>query len=124
MGIDYGSKRVGVALTDESGHFAMPFGVLKNDNNLIKNISKIVEEKKVSTVVLGKSLDFKGIPNEIMSEIDKFKMSLEDFGINVVYENETLTTSEARRVQGKNNLVDASAASLILKSYIDRNSKL
>jgi putative Holliday junction resolvase len=121
MGIDYGEKRVGIALSDESGSMAFPYSVLKNDKNLVNNIKKICEEKKVAKIVIGLSLDFKNQPNYIVSQTDKLKAILEkDLNLDVFYEPEVLTTKEAERLQGKIDNIDASAAALILKSFMDK----
>lgn len=121
MGIDYGGKRVGVALSDETGRFAYPYEVLQNDKSLIGNILKGISRERVGKIVLGRSLDYKMRPNEIMAKIESFKTELEiASGLAVEFENEFMTTMEAERLQGKGNKIDASAAALILKSYIDR----
>lgn len=119
MGIDYGEKRVGVASTDERGEFALPRAVLPNDEHLIPEIIKMCEEQKIERVVLGESRDFKGEPNAIQAKIAEFKTALEDHGIEVVLHPEMLTSAEAVRLQGESPMLDASAAALILKSYID-----
>ncbi len=121
MGIDYGGKRVGVAMSDETGRFAYPFDVLKNDKSLVENISKVCQKERVGKIVLGRSLDYKMHPNPIMAKIDEFKNELEiTTDVSVEFENEFLTTVEAERLQGKSGKTDASAAALILKSFIDR----
>jgi len=121
MGIDYGKKRVGIALSDETGTIAMPYIVLKNNEELIKNIKEICIERDVQKIVIGLSLDFKGRPNFIVSDTDELKRNLEEeLKIPVVYEPEVLTTVEAGRLQGKIKNIDASAAALILKSFIEK----
>ncbi|MDO8493168.1 MAG: Holliday junction resolvase RuvX [bacterium] len=121
MGIDYGGKRVGVALSDETGRFAIPHGVLQNDSELLNHLLKLCVKERVGKIVLGRSLDYKMQPNEIMAKIETFKTELElASNLPVEYENEFMTTMEAERLQGKGNKIDASAAALILKSYIDR----
>lgn len=121
MGIDYGGKRVGVALSDEAGRFAYPYEVLKNDKDLVDNILKGIKKERVGRVVLGKSLDYKMQPNAIMAKVEEFKTELEiASGLPVEFENEFMTTMEAERLQGKGDKIDASAAALILRSYIDR----
>lgn len=121
LGIDYGSKRVGAALSDEAGEFALPLQVLPNTATLLPALKKIIAEKKVGAVVLGESKNFKGEPNLIMKKIAEFKRVLEDeTGLPVHLEPEFLTSAEAERVQGKNRMQDASAAALILKSYLER----
>lgn len=123
MGIDYGSKRVGIALSDESGKFALPHSVIKNSSKLVDDLNTIICESDVGVIVMGESKDFKGKENEIMKDVHAFKQKIEDLlGKTVVYEPEFLTSHAAQRFQGKNDMHDASAAALILQSYLDRNS--
>ena len=60
LGIDFGSKRVGIALSDPSGEFALPKVVLENNKSLLKNVIEIIRNNEVSTVVIGESKNFKG----------------------------------------------------------------
>jgi putative Holliday junction resolvase len=121
MGIDYGEKRIGVALSDEGGGFAFAHGVVKNGKNAVKKIKKICEENKVGKVILGESVDYNGRPNPIMEEIKKFKKALEEeTSLPAEYQKETLTTKEAERLQEGNKKIDASAAALILRSFLER----
>ena len=121
LGIDYGTKRVGVALSDEAGLFAYPYSVLKNSKNLSKEIIEICKKEKVGKIILGESLDYKGKCNNIVCETDILKNILEkETGLSVIYENEVLTSAEAERIQGKTEMLDAAAAAIILRTYIDR----
>ena len=121
MGIDFGKKRVGVALSDETERFAYPYSVLKNSEKLVHDVIKICEKERVSKVILGRSLDFKMQPNEIMKDIEEFKNGLEvASGLPIEYEDEFMSTAEAERLQGAGDKIDSSAAALILKSYIDK----
>lgn len=119
MAIDYGEKRVGVASTDESGKFALPRTTFVNDDSLIENIISFKEGEGAEKIIIGESKKFDGSPNIIQSKIELFKTELEKRGIEVVLHPEIFTTMEARRIQGNTALTDASAAALILKSYID-----
>ena len=119
MAIDYGEKRVGIASTDESGEFALPRVVLANDASLLENVLTLKEADKAELVVMGESRNLDGLPNPISSEIQKFKTRLEEKGVEVKLHPEVLTTREARQIQGNTNMTDASAAALILKSYLD-----
>lgn len=141
IGIDYGTKRVGVAISNETNEFALPLSVLANDRGLLASIKKIIAEKEVGAIVLGESKNFKGEDNTIMSAISRFKKRLEkEIGLPVVLEPEFLTSAEAERMESrhssysrrsglnlrrpaaKNEMLDASAAALILKSYLDKIS--
>lgn len=123
LGIDYGEKNIGIALSDEGHSFAFPHSVLKNDEYLYKNIEKIIKEENISEIVVGESLDYKKKENPIMVEIKKFVKELEEkFKLPVNYEEEILTSVQARRIQGHTKTIDASAASLILNSYLERKN--
>ena len=119
MAIDYGEKRVGVASTDESGHFALPRAVLDNDVTLLEKVVRFKEENKIDKLILGESKNFLGEDNLIQKKILDFKTKLEEKGVDVVMHPEILTTMEARQIQGQTDMTDASAAALILKSFLD-----
>ena len=119
MAIDYGAKRVGIASTDESGKFALPRAVFPNDVGLLDKVLEFKAKENIEKIIIGESRNFSGAPNKILVEAEKFKLRLEEKGIEVIFHPEVLTTMEARRVQGQTELTDASAAALILKNYID-----
>lgn len=135
LGIDYGSKRVGIALSDENGQLAFPFKVLSNNDELLDAVHNICGEQEVGEIVLGESLDFSGKENDIMEGIKEFKIKLLELGLPIHMEKEFMTTVEARGRGGKeindarkvkqekNSKVDASAAALILQRYLDRRSR-
>jgi putative Holliday junction resolvase len=120
IGIDYGEKRVGIASTDESGEFAIPRSVLSNDENLYIEIEKLAKAENVKYIVLGESKKLDGSNNRITGDIQNFKKELEDRGFEVAMHPEMFTSMEAERIQGKGEMLDASAAAIILKSYIDK----
>lgn len=119
MALDFGEKRVGLASTDDSGEFALPRQTLPNDAELLDKVLAFKLKEGIEKVILGESRNLDGKPNQIMSSVENFKRALEERGVEVVLHPEIFTTVEARRLQGQTDLTDASAASLILKSYID-----
>jgi len=121
LGIDYGTKRVGIALSDQEGRFAMPHKVLPNSKKFFNELETIIRDNLVETVILGESKNFKGEDNVVMEKIRKFKDELETkVGKRVIFEPEFLTSHQAARIQGQHEKLDASAAALILQSYLDR----
>ncbi len=123
LGIDYGSKKIGLAISDETGRFAMPWLVISTYQKAIEEIAKICQMEEIDLIVLGQSLDYQNNPNLLMDKLEKFKQQLEEATkLKVEYENEVLTTKEAERVIGRDKQTDARAAALILKSYIDRHA--
>lgn len=121
LGIDYGSKRIGLALSDDKGMMAFPHSVIPNDKKLFVAIAEVVRKSGVDTLVVGESKNYKGEANKIMDEITAFVVDLKRMGYKVALEPEILTSHQAAHFQGKTAMTDASAASIILQSYIDRN---
>lgn len=124
LGIDFGKKRVGIALSDEEGKIAFPKAVYLNDDKILKRIADYCEENSVSGIVLGESKNFKGEDNPIMKDIIEFKKELEiAASLPIFMEPEFMSSSEAgkMRVEGDNvEMLDASAAAVILQSYLSR----
>jgi len=124
LGIDYGEKKVGIASSDDEGSIAFPEAVLRNDKNLNERLKEICLAKNIKALVLGESLDFKGKPNPIHKKILEFKALLEsELKIPVHLESEFLTTRQSLNIQGPNKLIDASAAAIILQSFLDKSKK-
>lgn len=130
LGIDYGTKKVGLALSDESGAMGFPHGVFPNTGRLIDDILKLMEQKEVGAVVMGESRDYSGNDNPVAKAAREFAYLIERrSGIPVSLEPETLTTQEARRnFEGVREpgsgsaVVDAQAAALILTSFLDKQA--
>lgn len=121
LGIDYGAKRTGVAMSDEDGKMAFPYAVLKSGGNLAKEIKDICEKEKIKKIILGLPLDLKNMPTHNTKPVLEFEKKLENTAkIPIILEKEFYTTKEAERTQGKIKNIDASAAALILKYYFDK----
>jgi putative Holliday junction resolvase len=123
LGIDFGTKKVGIAISDEEGTLAFPREVVRNDPRLLSQVFALVKSEGVGEVVVGESTDFKGVANPVMQYADAFVADLRSEGIVVSLEPEFLTSAQARTTQGKNDMIDASAAALILQSFLDRKNK-
>ena len=121
IGIDYGTKKIGVALSDENGVMAFPHSVLKNDDAFFAEIVSLVNMHH-ATVVIGDSRANDGSENPVAQEAKIFAASLGEEGIAVRFEPEFYTSREAERLQGRSDMQDASAAALILNSYLQRNN--
>lgn len=126
LGIDFGTKKVGLALSDEAGTMGFPHGIIPNNGRLIDEVLALIERKGVDAVVIGESRDYAGNENAVAKLAKEFALLLERrSGIRARFEPEMLTTQEARRdfegvhVSGSPD-VDAAAAALILTSYLSR----
>lgn len=121
LGIDYGKKIIGVAISDESKRIALPYKVLENKKGVMNDLQLMCEKESVDGVVLGESKNYKQEENPIMKDIHEFAEELEHAThLPVYFEPEFLTSREARHTEKNRGKVNASAAALILQSYIDR----
>ena len=110
-----------MAISDEGMRLAFPSETFKNNGELFRKLTEIIQREKIAEIVVGESLDFAGLPNLLQKEIDFFITKLEKrFKIPVHREKEFLTSVEARRYQA--GQVDASAAALILQRYLDKKN--
>ena len=130
LGIDYGTKRIGLATSDTGGSLAFPLTTVKAGPRALGEIVEILKKEGVESVVLGESRNFKGETNKVMEDIEQFKKDLEELaGLSVAYEAEFLTSAgAARQFEGdfgrgekpSQEKLDASAAAMILQSFLDR----
>lgn len=123
LGIDFGSKKVGYAQSDDDGRMAFPLMISPNDKNLLKDTVELVRELKITTIVIGESVDGNGKPNPIAKEARKFGMDIENaVDVQVVFEKEWYSTVEARKQPGNesNREVDDQAAAIVLQRYLDK----
>ncbi len=124
LGIDYGTKRVGTALTDQERQMAFPDEVLTNDSHLIEKIQNKIKKENITKVIIGESKNYKMEDNAIMSDIIDLKDVIEKtMEIDVVLEPEFMSSMQAEKIQGKNDMIDASAAAIVLQSYLDKRKK-
>jgi putative holliday junction resolvase len=123
LGIDFGTKRIGIALSDEGGEFAFPKEIIPNTPNALGYIKKLTEEEGIKDVVLGYSVASNDIRNEISGEIERFKNILEKAELTIHYEREGFSSVEAYRYQQTKGPVDDSAAAIILQRFLDKRKK-
>ncbi len=121
LGIDYGSKKIGLALTDSQGMMAFPHSVIPNDDNVLKTLETLVAKEGIEEIIIGHSLNKEGNPNRIHELVEALMLDITlSMGIPVHLEPEQYSTQEAIRIQGKNSQTDAAAATIILNSYMSR----
>lgn len=132
LGIDFGTKRIGLAISDENRRLAFPKEVIFNDKNTLSRIEEVVKEENIFEIVVGESTNFYGTSNPVDEQIKTFIVKLQDkVGLPVRTQKEFMTSVEARRYKDKNNnkkesntnSVDAGAAALILQRYLDKFNK-
>ena len=126
LGIDYGTRRIGLAWADEL-EVAFPLGVIAGveSKGWLEQLSKVVEERGVTEFVVGYPLHMDGEVGLRAKEVDSFADRLrEKFELPVSKVDERLTSLAAEEALGKkanpkDGKIDATAASLILKDFLD-----
>lgn len=134
LGIDNGEKRVGLALSDPLKIIATPFRTLlvHNTNQVIRELDKIIDEQDVELIVVGNPLGMKGQQTAQTKRVMKFTDKLRDIGYKVMLEDERLSSVSAKRAMieqeiktGYNKeLIDQTAAAIILQQFLDKQSRM
>lgn len=130
LGVDYGAKRVGIAITDPLRMFGYPLITINNDHKFWENFEKLFVEYEIELIVLGYPLKESGARSSSTELIEKFHSVLKNkIKIPIVFVDErysssiakqqileSVTSKKKRRDKG---LVDKNAAAIILKEYLD-----
>lgn len=129
LGIDYGTKRIGLALSDESETIANAIDPVINqgDDEAIEELAKVVIAKKIAKVVLGLPVSMSGGEEFQARVVKEFGQKLgERINQKVDFVDERLSTSQARAMLGNQAhkvSLDSSAAQIILQTYLDLNKQ-
>ena len=125
LGIDYGARRIGVAVSNAEGTIAFPRLTVENQRGALDTIKKLAVEEKVETVVMGDTRSYGGTENPITKQAEAFGVALSDaLGVPLVKAFEVATSVEAARFapKGKEH-DDAAAAAVILQRYFDMKGR-
>lgn len=121
IGIDYGLKRVGVALGHNIARLPRPYRVVANDEELIPHLEQIIRDENVRHIVLGLPIPLSGQRSEQTKLTGDFGGKLQSFfELPLSYVDEALSSAEAENVIGPSSpvqRVDAHAAAAILERY-------
>jgi len=129
LGVDWGRRRVGVAVSDELGRMAHPLSTLepKSLAGLVQTLADLARERGASAVVLGLPKNMNGTEGESAAAVRRLAEDLEIAGLKVIFWDERLSSWEAesrlregggpRRSKGR---VDRAAAALLLQAFLDK----
>ncbi|MCY0888435.1 MAG: Holliday junction resolvase RuvX [Alicyclobacillaceae bacterium] len=130
LGVDYGTVRIGLSLSDPTGCIAQAHGFVAggNDKKAASDLLKMVQDFHVERIVVGVPLHMNGSESELSAKARQFGALLERVcGVTVVYVDERLTTVTAERMlveadvrrSKRKGVVDSVAATVLLQSYLD-----
>lgn len=122
LGLDYGSKRIGIAVADENSKVALPYKVLENKGAdfVLSELKKIIVVEKISKIIVGLPLSLSGKESKKTKETHEFSAFLaKNFDIPVEMKDERLSSRLADTLaQGAKNSRDIGAAMVILEDYL------
>ena len=129
LGIDYGDRRIGIALSDPLKIISKPLITLKNNSNFLSELKNIIEEKDVDVAVVGYPIGMKGQITKQTEKVESFiQLLIENINIKISKVDERLSTVSALHSlieQGiktghNKELIDDTSAAIILQEFLDR----
>jgi putative holliday junction resolvase len=129
LGIDYGDKRIGLAISDELRAFAHPYRTLPLDAQLFSEIGRVIEREKIDEIIVGlpKNMDGTMGPAALKARSFADKLAGEFTSTKILMWDERLTTVQAQKtlhLLGRNTkkskkIIDQVAAQILLQNYLD-----
>ena len=135
LGLDYGTRRIGVAMSDPLRILATAYGAVENNRLFVNRLKDIVNEEHISMVVVGMPLSLKGEKTGKAKEAEEFAERLrENLSVDVVFWDERFTTNIARQTmltmgakkkqrRDRSGKIDAMAAAVMLQGFLDSTKK-
>lgn len=126
MGIDFGGRRIGVAVSDEDGRIAFPHCVIDSRKSLKAEFAPIISERNIERIVIGKPVTLRGEDGRMAEKAILFAERMKEwFGVECELWDERFTSAEADRAMSddartsRSGERDMTAATIILQSYLD-----
>ena len=125
LGIDYGAKRTGIAISDPLNKYAIPLDVIRSTRTY-PHVKQLLLDEDIHTIVIGLAIPMSGKPNAQVTSTVRIAERIRKLGVEVLFESEHLTSEAAndmvrRQVARSGVPIDDIAASVILQQYL--NSK-
>jgi putative Holliday junction resolvase len=133
LGLDYGERRIGLALSDPLGIIARPLTIIdrKKTKDYISRISEIISEKKITSIVVGLPLTLKGHNSKqteiVLAFIDQLKSELQIPILSIDERLSSMAAKKSLQIQAvktghEKGRVDETAAAIFLQEYLDSKS--
>ena len=132
LGLDLGTRTLGVAISDKSGLIARPVEIIRHNedyDSLIIKVKELVENEKIDAIVLGYPKNMNNTIGEKALLCESFKEKLKtNINIEVYLQDERLSTKEATDIlimndtsrKKRKKVIDSMAATIILQTYLDK----
>jgi putative Holliday junction resolvase len=133
LGLDYGGRRVGVAISDPQGLIARPLDTLivSSMKNTVEQVKNLIDENEIAGIVIGLPLNLSGQPSDLSQEAELFGSNLEkEIKQPIYFEDERFSSKQAeqvlhshgKKIKGNKGIIDRISAAIILQSFLDRRN--
>jgi len=121
LGIDYGAKRIGIAVSNGEGTIAFPRTTIKNDDGLFESLARLIADEKIESIVVGDTRSFSNLANPVTKEAEEFVERLKkEILLPVASAWEAGSSVEASRYAPESaSHSDGAAAAIILQRFLD-----
>ena len=129
LGVDYGSSRVGLALSDPQKIIASPLHTLVNNGNdrLKKKLLEVIKKKNVEYIVIGLPIGLKGQETSQTKIVREFAEEMRSLALPVYFQDERLSSLSAKKSLIEQNVktghnksfIDSTAAAIFLQQFLD-----
>ena len=130
LGIDHGTVRIGLALSDEMELVATPLTTLQNGPTIVQELARLVRAKHISKIVIGLPFRMDGFKGSAIERVEKFADLLGkalDHEVPIEFSDERLSSktaertlkSEGHEIHPKEGIVDQLAATILLQDYLN-----
>lgn len=133
LGIDYGTKKIGIAISDDGGSIAFPHAIIPNNKDFFNVLVTTIAKNAVGEIVIGNSLMGNNMRNDISDDIDVFVETIEKLtGLPVHMQDERFSSSAVsafnwskpvatpRRSEKNTQPIDDRAAAIMLQRFLDK----
>ena len=119
LGVDYGLKWIGVAITDDGNKMAFPCETFENNFKLFSRLNELIKRESIYKIIIGLPLNKNMKPTSQTTEIENWAEKLiKEVDLPIEFENEILTTKAAVQSGAKDR--HSASAAILLQSYLDR----
>ncbi len=139
LSLDYGERRIGVAVSDESKKYSFSRDFLINDSGFMGNLLSLIKGESIERIIIGYPLNLKSEKTAVTEKVENFKKELEklltknSLEVKIVFYDERFTSSLARENMLSSGLkkskrkdkgiIDSISAQIILQDYLDRKQR-
>lgn len=127
LGIDFGTKKIGLAISSSNRNIAVPYIIITNDDKLLFNINQLIEEKNICGIVIGLPVNMDGSSGEQAEKIIKFAEKLLYLNLPIFLQDERRTSKASQALlsnmgydrKKRDEIDDKYAACIILEAAIE-----